>query len=102
MTYVAPVYMGSLEPMKVGSIVDRYLDIAADLVAGETVATATYAVTDAAGTAVIGVVSAGSYAGTRADFRMTAPATAGTYTLAVTFTVSDGQSVKKEARFRVV
>ncbi len=44
-----PVYLGAFQPMKRGDILDRYIDISADLVSarGETIETATFTVTAA-------------------------------------------------------
>lgn len=102
MTFTKPVYMGKLRVMKASDVEDRYLDIAGDLASGETVASVTFTVTNAAGEAVSGVTSNTSISGTRVDFRVTAPATAGKYTLSAEFAISDSQSITREAIISVV
>ena len=99
--YAAPVYMGQLGPVKAGDIVDEYLDIALDLVTGETVASVAFTVANALGVTVPDVVGAHTDAGTRTDFRITAPA-AGMYTLTAVFTISDGQKITRLADLWVV
>ena len=99
--YPAPVYMGQLGPVRVGDIVDKYLDIAEDLVTGETVASVAFTVTNALGATVADVVGAHTDAGTRTDFRITAPV-AGMYTMTAVFTISDGQKITRLADLWVV
>ena len=106
-TYTKPVYMGKFRTMKAStalkpSVEGRYLDIAGDLATGETVSAVDFAVADSAGVAVAGVLSNTSISGTRVDFRITAPTTAGQYTLSALFTISDGQSIPREATISVV
>ena len=101
-TYTKPVYMGKLRAMKASDVEDRYLDIAGDLASGETVSSVVFTIKDSAGVTVAGVVSNTSISGTRVDFRVTAPATAGQYTLSAEFAISDSQSITREATISVV
>jgi hypothetical protein len=98
----SPIYMGQLGPVKAGDAPDEYLDIAEDLAAGETVSSVAFTVTNAAGTVVSGVVGAHTDGGTRTDFRVAAPATAGMYTITAVFTISDGQKLTRTASLWVV
>jgi hypothetical protein len=93
--------MGQFDPMKAGSIIDQYLDIAADLAAGETITSVVFLVTDAAGATVANVVGAHTETTSRTDFRVTAPA-AGAYTVKATFTINDGQVFPRYAGLWVV
>ena len=107
MTFTKPVFMGKFRVMKASTALepsaeDRYLDIVGDLATGETVSAVACAVTNSAGEAVAGVISNTSISGTRVDFRVTAPTTAGQYTLSALFTISDGQSIPREAIILVV
>jgi hypothetical protein len=95
MTDPSPVYMGRFAPIKAADIVDLYLDIAADLGVGETISSVAFTVKDAAAATVAGVVSDNTETATRTDFRVTAPATAGAYTLTAVFTISDGQKLTR-------
>lgn len=101
MTYPVPVHIGQLDTMKAADIVDLYLDIAADLVAGETVASVVFTVTDSTGATVANVVGSHTEAAARTDFRVTAPA-AGGYLLAAVFTISDGQKITRVVDLLVV
>ena len=96
MIYPTPIYVGQFDTLRAGDIVDLYIDIAADLVDGETVSTVAFTVTDSEGTVVPNVVGSHSDGGARTDFRVTAPA-AGTYQLAAVFTISDGQKITRIA-----
>jgi hypothetical protein len=102
LTYPKPVYLGKFSPIPGGDIVDLYVDIAADLATGETLSTATFTVTDASGTTVAGVGGAPTESDTRTDFRLTAPATPGGYTLTLVSTISDGQKLTHTADLRVL
>jgi hypothetical protein len=102
MTYTKPVYMGKFRPMKASDVEDRYLDITGDLTTGETISSVTFAVVDSAGDAVTGVTSNTSLSDARVGFRVTAPATAGVYTLTAVCVISDGQTVTREATIIVV
>ena len=101
-----PVYLGAFQPMKRGDILDRYIDISADLVSarGETIETATFTVTAAGSEDPIMAVAEGSVriTGGRVDFQLTAPEIPGTYRMIVVFTISDGQRITKTATFDVV
>jgi hypothetical protein len=99
--YPSPIYVGQFDPLKASDIVDLYLDVAADLVPGETITAVTFAVTDSDGATVAGVVGAHTETDSRTDFRVTAPATTGSYQLAAVFTISDGQRLTKVADFDV-
>lgn len=101
MTYPKPVRLGRFDPMKSGDILDLYIDIAADLVAGEAVASVAFTVNDSTGAAVAGVVGSHSETSARTDFRVTAPA-AGSYQLAAVFTIDDGQKITRVAEVLVV
>lgn len=101
MTYPVPVYMGRFDPIKVGDIVDLYLDIAADLATGETISSVAFTVTNGTGGTVANVVGNHTETATRTDFRVTAP-TAGAYTLTAVFTISDGQKLTRIANLTVV
>jgi hypothetical protein len=87
--------------MEAGDILDLYLDIAADLVTGETISSVAFTVKDSAGTTVAGVVGAHTETTSRTDFRLTAPV-AGAYTLTAVFTISDGQKITRHAGLWVV
>ena len=96
MTQIPPVHLGRFAAMKAGDVLDRYIDIAGDLVTGESVSSVAYTVTDAAGEPVADVVTASTESGTRSDFRLTVP-DAGAYTLTAVFTIDDGQEITKTA-----
>jgi hypothetical protein len=102
MTDPSPVRMGDFDPIHAGDIVDLYLDIAADLVTGETVSSVVFVVTTSAGVVVAGVISGNTESAGRTDFRVTAPATAGSYTLTAVFTISDGQKYTRTADLWIV
>ena len=95
-----PIYVGEYGPMRSGDVRDLYMDVAADLDSGETIASVTFSVTDADGAAVADVVTAHTESVSRTDFRVEAPA-AGTYTLTAVFTHTDGQVVTHTARLIV-
>ena len=101
MTYPEPVYVGRFDTVKAGDIIDLYINIAADLGDGETVASAAFTATDSDGATVAGVVGAHTETGTRTDFRVTAP-TAGAYVLTAVFTISDGQKLTRIANLTAV
>lgn len=97
-----PVYLGAFDPIQAADKVDRYIEIRApELAADETIESAVFTVTDAAGATVAGVISSPTYDGRRVSFRITAPE-AGTYTMTVELTISDGQHITKTARLTVV
>ena len=108
MTEPAPVFLGAFQPMYRGDILDRYIDISADLVSAENehIDAADFSVTlEGAAEETPNVVAANSVTLTsvgRVDFQVTAPATAGTYLLKAVFTISDGQVITKTASFGVV
>ena len=99
--YPAPVHMGQFDAVRSGDIVDLYLDIAADLISPETIATVVFTVTDQAGATVAGVVGGHTETSSRTDFRVTAPI-AGVYLLTAVFTISDGQKITRLADLWVV
>ena len=101
MTLPTPIYMGQLGPAKAGDSEDFYLDIAADLATGETIANVDFTVTDAEGATVAGVVGAHTETDTRTDFRITPPA-AGMYTITAEFTSSSGEVLTRTADLWVV
>lgn len=101
MTDPSPVWVGQFDPVKAGSVIDQYIDIAADLAVGEAIASVAFLVTNAAGVTVEGVVGAHTETATRTDFRITAPA-AGGYTVRATFTIDDGQVFPRYAGLWVV
>ena len=101
MDYPAPVSVGQYDPMKSGDVLDLYLDVAADLEEGETVASVDFEVRDSAGLVVEDVVGDHTETSSRSNFRLTAPA-AGTYELAAVFTISDGQILTRIASLWVV
>lgn len=101
MTDPSPVYLGQFPAMEAGDILDLYIDIAADLVAGETISSVAFTVATAAGVAVVGAVGAHTEAAGRTDFRLTAPAIGG-YILTAAFTISDGQKITRNAGLWVV
>jgi len=91
-----PIYLGRLEPIRAGDVVDRFIEIRSpELAADETIEDAVFTVTDANGAVVAGVVTAYTCAAHRCDFRITAPATTGKYNGSVTFTIDDGQLITK-------
>lgn len=98
----SPVYIGEFPAMAAGDVADRYIDITNDLVAGESISSVTFTTTDGAGNTETGVTSDTSLSTYRADFRVTAPATADVYTISAAFTISDGQLITRKAKFRVV
>jgi hypothetical protein len=100
--YPAPVYIGRFDPVRAGDIIDLYIDIQAELADGETIDSVAFAVADAGGRQVAGVVTAHSESDARTDFRLSAPASAGLYTLTAVFTISDGQKLTRAADLRVV
>ena len=102
MAYPAPVYMGQLPAVLHGDITDFYLDIDGDLDSTEAVSDTTFVVTDTAGVTVSSVVSGAVLTGNRVDFRVTAPATPGVYTISCDFTINDGQSITRTATLYVV
>lgn len=97
-----PVYMGTFEAIHTGDIRDLYLDISADLATGETISSVVFTVTNSAGATVAGVVTDSTVSDTRVDFRITAPATAGNYTLTCVFTINDGQKLTRHATITLV
>ena len=101
MNYTQPVYLGRFRAMRAGDVEDRYIDISGDLDTGETVTSAVVTVADSGGDTVA-AVSNQTYSAARMDFRLTAPATAGGYTLTAAFTISDGQQITRYAQFLVV
>jgi hypothetical protein len=100
--YPAPVHMGQFDAVRAGDIVDLYLEIAADLIAPEVIATVVFTVTDSAGAVVAGVVTAHTETTTRTDLRLAVPAVAGMYLLTAVFTISDGQKLTRLADLQVV
>ena len=101
MTYPAPVYVGQFDAIKAADTVDLYIDIAADLVAGEAIQTVTFTlITDIGGT-VPGAVTAHTETATRTDFRLTAPSV-GAYQLMAVFKIDDGQTLTRFADVLVV
>jgi len=101
-TSASPVYMGQLGPIKGADIEDYYLDITADLDAGDTISSVAYAVTNSAGTVQAGAISGSSESGGKSTFRITAPTTAGSYTITATFTLSDSRKLTRIAALWVV
>jgi hypothetical protein len=101
MTYPAPIYLGQFDATVAGDVVDRYIDIAADLAVGETIASVVFTVRTAAGVVTPAVISDDTLTATRVDFRITAPA-AGAYVLSAAFTVSDGQVLTRTADLWIV
>ena len=106
-----PVFLGAFQPMYREDVLDRFIDISADLVSaqGEHVDTAAFTVwlegTDPQTDALPDVIEPGTVTYTsagRVDFQVTAPAAAGIYWLRAVFTVSDGQRITKTATFEVV
>ena len=102
MTYPKPVSVGNLGAIRASDVVDKYIDIANDLVTGEAVSSVAFTVRDASGVTVAGVVTDHTDSGTRTDFRITAPATVGPYEIAAVFTIDDGQKITRYATFQVV
>ena len=101
MTYPKPIFLGTFDPIKTADKQDFYMDITADLVAGEAISGVVFTVTNAAGATVAGVVTAHSETAMRTDFRVEAPAI-GVYTITAVFTIDDGQVITKTASLRVV
>ncbi len=99
---VKPVYMGQLGPIKGGDVEDYYFDITNDLDTGDTISSVTYVVTNAAGTVQTGAISGSSEAAGKSTFRITAPSTAGAYTITATFTLSDSRKLTRIAALWVV
>lgn len=101
MTYPVPVYIGRLDTMKATDVVDQYINLAPDLIEGESISTVSFTVTGSDGIVVPNVVGAHTETGARTDFRVTAPA-AGSYALTAVFTISDGQKLTRVANLTVV
>lgn len=100
--YPTPVYLGAYAPIRAGDIVDRYIDIDAELEAAESVSSVAFAVTDSSGGTVASVVSDSQVTDNRVDFRLTVPSAAGWYTLTAVFTISDGQQLTRIAGLPIV
>lgn len=97
-----PIWLGKFEPMKAADVLDRYIDIAADLDTGETIATATFTLEalDADNDEDLddAIPGAGvSLSAARVDFQITVPTTPGDYQLTVVFGISDSQKITKTA-----
>jgi len=101
MTYPVPIHLGQFKPVAAGDVTDEYIDIAADLVAGEVIASVVYTVVDTLGDEVVGAVSAHSETDARSDFRYSL-GTAGGYLLQAVFTIDDGQVITRTAGVWVV
>jgi len=93
--------MGQFGAVKAGDIVDLYLDIAADLAAGETISSVDFEVVNVAGVIMVGAVGSHTETDSRTDFRLTAPVE-GSYQLAAVFTISDGQKLTRVADLSIV
>jgi hypothetical protein len=94
-TYPSPIYLGQLGPVKGGDIADEAIDIEKDLVSGETVQSATVTLTDPDGDAVAGAITSHNESGTRTDFRIAVPTTAGIYWGTCVLTINDGQKLTR-------
>lgn len=97
-----PVYLGQFPAVYRGDAPDQYIDISAELVAGEAIQSVTFALTDSAGAVQEGAVDNESSSGGRVDFRIHAPATPGIYRLTAVFTIDDGQQLTRLADVWVI
>jgi hypothetical protein len=99
-----PVWIGSLDAVRRGDIVDRYIDVSAELEGDETVTDAALTLADGDGAQQENAVSGISppETGGRVDFRITVPGSAGSYRITAVFTISDGQRITRTCGLPVV
>ena len=95
-----PVYIGRFPTIKSGSIDVYGIDATNDLL-GSTLQSATVAVA-LNGVTVAGVAGAPTISSPRVTFRVTAPSTAGDYTVTVTLVFADGRSLARVGYLQVV